>query len=210
MATSLFVAGTDTGVGKTHVALKLIQQARRQGLSAAGYKPVASGCDLIDDSWRNSDAIALQSASSIEMDYSLVNPYAFAPPIAPHIAASEQNIAIDINLLCDNYRRIQDQVDVVIVEGAGGCLVPINENLTMLDLAQKLELPICLVVGLRLGCINHALLSVEAIRARGIALESLVFNQFQSEFLNYTSDIIATIKRLSKCNNTFVVDFEQE
>jgi len=206
--TSQFVTGTDTGVGKTHVALYLMKQARRQGLRVAGYKPIASGCELIDGVWKNSDALALQNASSIELDYSLINPYAFEPAIAPHIAASERGVNVDIGVIGENYQRIQEQVDVVIVEGAGGCLVPINNHHTMLDLAKHLALPVSLVVGLRLGCINHALLSIQAIQARALKLEALIFNPLQKEPIPRSNEIVATIKRFTGIESTLLLDFD--
>jgi len=209
MNTSVFVTGTDTGVGKTHVALKFIHQAKRQGLRVAGYKPVASGCEWIDEQWKNNDALALQQTSSFPLDYSVINPYAFEPPIAPHIAAAEQHVQVEMDVLLENYNLIRSQADIVVVEGAGGCLVPINENQNMLDIAKVLDLPLSLVVGMKLGCINHAMLSIEAIRNRGLTLNSVVFNQFSKESMKFSSDVIATIKRLSKCENTFAVDFEQ-
>ena len=209
METSVFVTGTDTGVGKTHVALELMQQARQCGLRVAGYKPIASGCELIDGAWKNSDALALQQASSMELDYALINPYAFEPPIAPHIAAAEQGVKIDSQRLLDNYRQLQQLADVLIVEGAGGCLVPIDEQQTMLDLAKTLALPVTLVIAVRLGCINHALLSVDAIRSKGLQLQSLVFNHCQPQPAERSAEIIKTIKRFSGCDEAVVMDYDE-
>jgi len=198
---SVFVTGTDTDIGKTHVALRLMRELREQGLSVAGYKPISAGCEFIDGGWKNADALALQQASSIELDYDLVNPYAFEPPIAPHIAAAQQGVTITIEKISENYRAIQQQVDVVVVEGAGGCMVPINTRHTLLDVAVALQLPLLLVVGMRLGCINHALLSVEAIRAKGLHLQRLLFNHYSPRTSAQDADIIATIRSFAGCDN---------
>ena len=206
-AQSVFVTGTDTGIGKTHVALLLMQQAKARGLRVAGFKPVASGCEWNGERWQNSDALALLQASSIPLDYSLVNPYAFEPAIAPHIAASQQSVSIDFTHLKHCYDTLRAQVDMVVVEGAGGCLVPLDDSRHLLDLAAYLKLPVHLVIGLRLGCINHALLSVLAIRSLGVDLESLIFNQISPEPMPYAKENIDTILRFTGIANHRIVPF---
>jgi dethiobiotin synthetase len=172
-----FITGTDTGVGKTAVALGLMQLLQTQGQVVAGMKPVASGCALTPAGLRNEDALQLQRQSSVELDYSLVNPYAFAPAIAPHIAAQQAGVQIEMDSIRSAFTRITRQVDVVVVEGVGGWEVPLTEHETLADLARLLRLPVILVVGLRLGCLNHALLSAAAISRAGLPLAGWVANR---------------------------------
>jgi dethiobiotin synthetase len=172
-----FITGTDTGVGKTAVALGLMQQLQAQGQVVAGMKPVASDCALTPAGLRNEDALQLQRQSSVELDYSLVNPYAFAPAIAPHIAAQQAGVQIEMDSIRSAFTRITRQVDVVVVEGVGGWEVPLTEHETLADLARLLRLPVILVVGLRLGCLNHALLSAAAISRAGLPLAGWVANR---------------------------------
>lgn len=177
---SIFVTGTDTEVGKTRISVGLIDNFIRQGYNVAAMKPIASGCDKTVDGLRNEDALALMEISNVELPYDLVNPYAFAPAIAPHIAAQQVDIDIDFAQLAQNFQLIQQQADVVIVEGAGGWLVPLNNKNTMAGLAKKLDLDVVLVVGLRLGCINHALLSIAAIEQSGLTIRGWVANDLES------------------------------
>lgn len=172
----LFVTGTDTGVGKTVISLGLMQALQDRGLSVAALKPVASGCECTPDGLRNDDALQLQQQASIPLAYEQVNPYAFEPPIAPHLAAEQAGQTVEIDKIYDIYQDIASSVDVVIVEGVGGWQVPLNSRETVADLAHGLGLDICLVVGLRLGCINHALLSAQAIDHRGCTLAGWVAN----------------------------------
>lgn len=191
--TSVFVTGTDTEVGKTFISVGLMEQFKQQGLTVAGMKPVASGCEITSEGLRNSDALALQQHANVELAYELMNPYAFEPAIAPHIAAQQSATNIDINVLTNNYQQIQSQADVVVVEGAGGWLVPLNEKQTLADLAVELNLPVVLVVGIRLGCINHALLSVKAIEQSGLTLLGWVANHVDKR--SESDDIINTLKQ---------------
>ncbi|OUR64728.1 dethiobiotin synthase [Methylophaga sp. 42_25_T18] len=178
--TSVFVTGTDTEVGKTFISIGLIELFKQQGLNVAGMKPIASGCEQTAEGLRNEDALALQQHANVELDYELINPYTFEPAIAPHIAAQQTATNIDINVLKNNYEKIQSQADVVVVEGAGGWLVPLNEKQTLADLAVELNLPVILVVGMRLGCINHALLSVANIQQSGLPLLGWIANDLES------------------------------
>lgn len=172
-----FVTGTDTGVGKTFVSSMLVRQFVRRGLRSVGMKPVASGCERVDGRLVSEDAAQLLAASNVELSIDDINPYAFEPAIAPHIAAQQAGMRIDLDHIQTVFKRLQAQVDVVIVEGAGGFYVPLDEQHDMADLAVKLGFPVILVVGMRLGCINHALLTAEAIRQRGLTLAGWVANQ---------------------------------
>lgn len=189
----VFVTGTDTEVGKTVISVGLIELFKQQGLSVAGMKPIASGCENTDEGLRNDDALALQQHANVDLAYELMNPYAFEPAIAPHIAAQQTATNIDINVLKNSYEQIQAQADTVIVEGAGGWLVPLNQTQTMADLAIALNLPVVLVVGIRLGCINHALLSVKAIQQSGLPLLGWVANHVDQR--SESDDIINTLKQ---------------
>ena len=172
-----FVTGTDTGVGKTFISSLLVRQFARRGLRSVGMKPVASGCECVDGRLVSEDAAQLLAASNVGLSIDDINPYAFEPAIAPHIAAQQAGMRIDLDHIQTVFKRLQAQVDVVIVEGAGGFYVPLDEQHDMADLAVKLGFPVILVVGMRLGCINHALLTAEAIRQRGLTLAGWVANQ---------------------------------
>ncbi len=176
-----FITGTDTDVGKTWVSLGIIEALKQQGKKVGVMKPISAGCEQTDAGLRNEDALLLQQHSNVELDYDLINPYAFKPAIAPHIAAADEETRIDIETLYQNLQTIEQQSDCVVVEGAGGWLVPLNDFQTMADLAKRLQLPVILVVGMRLGCLNHALLSVEAIRASGLPLAGWIANQVSAE-----------------------------
>ncbi len=157
---SYFITGTDTGVGKTLVSCALLHGLAAQGKRVAGFKPVAAGCD---DEDHNEDAKALRAAGSIQAAYGQINPYCFPHAIAPHLAARHAGVRIEFGRILTSYRELAAQADAVIVEGAGGFCVPLNEKQDSADLAVALELPVILVVGMRLGCLNHALLTVRAI-----------------------------------------------
>jgi len=191
--TSIFVTGTDTEVGKTRISVALIELLQQQGKQVAAMKPIASGCELTVDGLRNDDAVQLSQQSSVSLAYDLINPYAFEPAIAPHLAAQQAGIKIDLDLIKQNFDLIQKQSECVVVEGAGGWLVPLNDHATMADLAVKLGLPIVLVVDIRLGCINHALLTVEAIKQSGLVIHAWVANQRQEN--KQADEIVATLKQ---------------
>lgn len=157
---SYFVTGTDTGVGKTLVSCALLHAFSARGKRVAGFKPVASGCD---DDDHNEDAKLLRAASTVQATYGQINPYCFHRPIAPHLAARHAGVNIEFSRIMASYRELAGQADEVIVEGAGGFCVPLNDRQTSADLTKQLELPVILVVGMRLGCINHALLTMHAI-----------------------------------------------
>jgi dethiobiotin synthetase len=178
----LFVTGTDTGVGKTRVAAGVCRAFVAAGRRVAGMKPVASGCLATPDGLRNDDALALQAAANVRAGYAEVNPFAYEPAIAPHIAAAEADRPIDFDILDRSYERLALQSDVTVVEGAGGWLAPLDDTRTFADLAARWQLDVILVVGLRLGCLNHALLTVEAIHRQGLKLAGWVGNSVEQEF----------------------------
>ena len=176
-----FVTGTDTGVGKTTVTVRLMQQLIAQGLTVIGMKPVASGCEWLDGRWQNEDVRQLTAASNVSAPPELVNPYCFQPAIAPHIAAEQAGVTIEIKVILEAYRQLTTMADVVIVEGAGGLLVPLNGEQTIADLIQALNIPALLVVGMRLGCINHALLTAHSLKQRHITLCGWVANRIDPQ-----------------------------
>ncbi|MCO7518886.1 MULTISPECIES: dethiobiotin synthase [unclassified Pseudomonas] len=177
MNQAYFIAGTDTDVGKTTVAAGLLHAARLQNLSTLAAKPVASGCVVTPKGLRNSDALALIDESSLKLPYEEVNPFAFEPAIAPHVAAREAGVVLEVPVLLKAMRHVLDQqADFTLVEGAGGWRVPLSAHANLSDLAIALKLPVILVVGVRLGCINHALLSAEAIARDGLQLAGWVAN----------------------------------
>ncbi|HEX9803386.1 MAG TPA: dethiobiotin synthase [Gammaproteobacteria bacterium] len=171
-----FITGTDTEVGKTRCTLGLMAALQQQGKTVVAMKPVASGCEETPEGLRNDDALLLQAQASLALPYESVNPYAFAPAIAPHLAAAQSGVTIRMETIVDRFMPMQGLAQVVLVEGVGGWLVPLNEQENVSDLAVVLGLPVILVVGLRLGCINHALLSAESIRAAGLELAGWIAN----------------------------------
>jgi dethiobiotin synthetase len=181
MSKGFFITGTDTDVGKTRCALGLMAYLQRQGHRVVAMKPVASGCLESHEGLRNEDALLLQAQGSVDVDYSRINPYAFAPPIAPHLAAVQAGTPIDLDVIAERFHQLSPHADYVVVEGVGGWRVPLNERESVSDLAIALGLPVILVVGLRLGCINHALLSAESIRASGLELAGWIANSLSPQ-----------------------------
>ena len=178
----VFVTGTDTGIGKTRVSVGLLHALRRAGFKTAAMKPVASGAERTSEGLCNDDALKLQAAATLARPYGLVNPYCFAPPIAPHLAAREAGMVIDLEQIRAAYGEICRGADAAVVEGVGGWQVPLSDTLELPDLVRELELPVILVVGLRLGCLNHALLTARAIQADGLSLLGWVANAIDSGF----------------------------
>jgi len=193
----LFVTGTDTGVGKTRIAAALCVAYAGTRKRVAAMKPVASGCRQTPAGLRSEDAEALLAAMTVRADYRDVNPYAFEPAIAPHIAAMEAGCSIDFGLLDGCFERLCRQSDVLIVEGAGGWLAPLGPAHTFADLAVRWRLDVILVVGLRLGCLNHALLTAEAIAARGLKLAGWVGNAVDQDFRRPDANTDALRSRLA-------------
>jgi dethiobiotin synthetase len=194
----VFVTGTDTGVGKTVVAAALLRALARQGLRVAGMKPVAAGASTTPSGLRNADALALMQAANVSAPYETVNPYCFAAPIAPHIAARDARIAVDIELIRRGFDELSSNADCVVVEGAGGWLTPISEHASMADVAAALALPVILVVGLRLGCLNHAHLTARALAAHDAGLAGWIGNSIDPAFERAADNIAELERRLQR------------
>jgi dethiobiotin synthetase len=175
-AKGFFITGTDTEVGKTVIATALVRGFAAQGLRVAVMKPIASGAARTPEGLRNEDALTLIQASNVAAPYDRVNPYCFEPAISPHIAADEAGVRVEIDRIRANFDILRTEADLVIVEGAGGWLAPFGPNARMNDLARALNLPAILVVGVRLGCINHALLTQLAIESQGTRFAGWIAN----------------------------------
>ncbi len=197
MRKGIFITGTDTDVGKTTISLGLIAALQDKGLSVGVMKPVSAGCELTGEGLRNEDAVLLMQQASTDIPYDIVNPYAFEPAVAPHIAAAEAGVEIDIEVICQCYLKIAEKVDVVIVEGAGGWLVPVNEKETMADVVKALSLDVITVVGIRLGCLNHALLTSQSIEANGLTHRGWIANNLSRDNKKAKENINALHARIS-------------
>lgn len=196
MKKRFFIAGTDTDAGKTLVTAGLLTAANRKNLRTIGLKPIAAGCEQTPDGLRNSDALQLQQAASVKLSYEQVNPIAFAPPIAPHIAAEQEGRVITADRLAAYCRGAMMQPsDLVLVEGAGGWRVPLSMRESLARLPQLLELDVILVVGMKLGCINHAILTAEAIARDGLRLAGWVANHVDPD-MSCPGENLATLERL--------------
>ena len=197
---TFFVTGTDTEVGKTFISQALLLAMGVSGLSTTAYKPVAAGCEQTPLGLRNEDALLLQAACSIELSYDEINPIAFAEPVAPHLAAQNLSQTIILKAINDGFVRLQQkQADVLLVEGAGGWRLPLGADLQgkqqyLSDFAIQHKLPVILVVGIRLGCLNHALLTAEAIRSDGLELAGWVANQIDSN-IPYRDENIQSLQK---------------
>ena len=194
MNRAYFLTGTDTEIGKTFVTCALLHHARRLGLKAAGLKPVAAGTDAAG---RNEDVERIRAASNVVLPPQIINPYCFAPAIAPHLAAAEAGVSIDFARITAACTTARQQSDLLIVEGVGGFRVPLGVDRDSADLAVALGLPLILVVGLRLGCINHALLTAEAIAARGLTLAGWVANRIDPTMARFEENIAALRERIA-------------
>ncbi len=192
-----FVAGTDTEIGKTLIASSLLYALTQTGRSTAGMKPVAAGAELRSGVWHNDDADALAAQASVVLPAALATPYLLRQPTAPHIAAALENREIELPHILACYRQIAQRADAMVVEGVGGFRVPLNQAVDTADLAQELGLPVILVVGVRLGCISHALLTVEAIAARGLQLAGWVANTVDAGMLNGDATIETMAARIT-------------
>jgi dethiobiotin synthetase len=197
MSHAYFVTGTDTEIGKTTIAAGLLYAARRAGLSTAAAKPVASGCVATAEGLRNDDALALLGQCSLPLRYEEINPLAFAPAIAPHLAAREAGVLLDVASLQQAVGAILARgADFTLVEGAGGWRVPLSGQETLSDLPMALNLPVILVVGVRLGCINHAVLSAEAIARDGLRLAGWVANVVDAQTSRLDDNLVTLAERL--------------
>lgn len=181
-ARGVFVTGTDTSVGKTVAACALLHALRMRGLRAVGMKPVAAGCERIDGAWRNDDALALLQASDPEPAYDAVNPFALPAATAPQLAAREAGVVVTLPPMLEAHARLRSRADAVVVEGAGGWAAPLGDGIEHADLARALDLPVLLVVGLRLGCLSHARLTARAIEADGCRLAGWIGSCIDPDF----------------------------
>jgi dethiobiotin synthetase len=196
MPRSFFVTGTDTGVGKTLVTAALLRRLRDAGVTVAGMKPVAAGATDGPEGRANADALLLQAESSVRHPYATVNPWLFEPAIAPHIAAAEARQAIDAQRIAAAHQRLCAGAEVVLAEGAGGFLVPLDAERSCAELPGLLGMEVLLVVGLRLGCLNHALLTAEAIAARGVAFSGWIGNCIDPHFPRREANLATLTARL--------------
>lgn len=192
-----FIAGTDTHIGKTCVTAALLHAYAALGYRVVGMKPVAAGAELIDGHWVNEDVALLTAAGNVRAAPEVVNPYLFREAIAPHIAAERKGARIEIPRIRAAYEVLSDEADLVLVEGVGGLLVPLSEDKDAADLAAALGLPLILVVGMRLGCINHAMLTVAAIAARGLKLAGWVANRVDPAMDAYEENLRALSRRIA-------------
>jgi len=188
-----FITGTDTEIGKTFVSSLLIKILVEEGLQVTGMKPIASGAKIVDGVLKNEDALSLIEASNIEADYKVINPYVFEDAISPHLAAEQDGTEISLEKIKNNFDVLQKLSDVVIVEGVGGWYAPLSLDTTIADLAEVLKLPVILVVGLRLGCLNHSLLTVQALRQSGLPIAGWVANHIEKDFSSADKNI-STLK----------------
>ncbi|MFL0797600.1 MAG: dethiobiotin synthase [Cellvibrionaceae bacterium] len=197
MSKSFFIAGTDTDVGKTFVAAALLNAAKQKKLSTLGLKPVAAGCEKTDEGLRNGDALSLMTESTVKASYDVVNPIAFEEPIAPHIAAAKEGRRMQSGRLEGFIRgaMMSNKADFTLVEGAGGWRVPISERETLAEVTKHLKLPVILVVGMRLGCLNHALLTAEAIQRDGLPLVGWVANHIDPD-MSCPEENFQTLQRM--------------
>ncbi|HAU4329165.1 dethiobiotin synthase [Citrobacter freundii] len=194
MTKTYFVTGTDTEVGKTVASCALLQAAAERGYRAVGYKPVASGSEMTADGLRNSDALALQRNSTLEIEYVDINPYTFAEPTSPHIISADEGRPILAPVMSAGLRALEEQADWVLVEGAGGWFTPLSPTLSFADWVQTEQLPVILVVGVKLGCINHAILTAQAVLQAGLTLAGWVANDVMPPGKRH-AEYIATLTR---------------
>ena len=195
MTERYFVTGTDTEVGKTVASSALLQAARLQGFITAGYKPVASGSEMMPEGLRNSDALALQRYSSLPLAYQAVNPYTFAEATSPHIVSADEQRPIDFAVLSAGLRLLEEEAEWVLVEGAGGWFTPLSDEHTFADWVTKEQLPVILVVGVKLGCINHAMLTAQAVKQAGLPLAGWIANDVVAPGKRH-QEYLATLKNV--------------
>lgn len=197
MTRGFFITGTDTEIGKTWTTLALMAALQARGARVIGMKPVACGCKVTAEGLRNDDALKLQAQSSRQPGYALINPYSFEPPIAPHIAAENIGVQIDLDRIAGVYKILEQQADYVMVEGIGGWRVPISRTSSLVDIVRRLQLSVILVIGLRLGCINHALLSTEMIIADGVRLAGWIANKVDPDYAGVDKTVETLASRIS-------------
>ncbi|GGF81968.1 dethiobiotin synthase [Alteromonas lipolytica] len=208
MTQAYFVTGTDTEVGKTYVTTALIRAVAVAGKKAIGYKPVAAGCDWHNNEWQNEDALAMQAASNVPLTLAEINPIALEPAIAPHIAADLANRHISEQVIADGFHHLAArQPDVLLMEGAGGWRLPLGQQRFMSDVVQTLALDVIIVVGMRLGCLNHALLTAEAIQADGLTIKGWIANTLSPD-MPYWEENLATLDKLMPAPRLAIVPYQ--
>ncbi len=205
----VFITGTDTEIGKTRVSCALLNTLNKKNIKTAGMKPVASGAELENERLVNDDAMQLIQAASLKLPYELVNPYVFNVPASPHISARLENQQIDLEKISSCYKEIESQADFVAVEGVGGWLAPLNETQTVADMASTLQLPVILVVGMRLGCLNHALLTAQHIQQSNLKLVGWIANCVENNF-SYLNENIDTLIQLIDTPLIARLDFNKD
>ncbi|HBV75389.1 MULTISPECIES: dethiobiotin synthase [Vibrio] len=193
MINSVFITGTDTDVGKTVVSQAILIALTKQGVKTSGLKPVAAGCEITEQGMTNNDALYLQNASSVKLGYALVNPYTLELPASPHIAAEKERVNIDFNILSSVLFQHRQQAEFVVVEGAGGWRVPISKEDGLSSWVQQEQLPVVLVVGVKLGCLNHTMLTVETIQKDGLVIVGWVANMIDPD-VKYYSEMIQLLE----------------
>tara|TARA_R110002072_G_scaffold21902_6_gene77221 strand:+ start:13840 stop:14529 length:690 start_codon:yes stop_codon:yes gene_type:complete len=206
MANGIFVTGTDTGVGKTWFTLALMEALKQQGSKTSGMKPVASGGSYIAGKLVNEDARSILYHCSDPASYEHVNPFVFEQPVAPSFAAKQADETVKLDRIVASYKQLASVCDNIVVEGIGGWRVPLSDRIGTVDLVRELELPVVLVVGLRLGCINHALLTAEAIKADGVRLCGWVSNQLEKDYLQ-KEDTVNLLSEELNCPNIANLDY---
>lgn len=189
MRNAIFIAGTDTDVGKTVASKAILQALATHNIATIGYKPVAAGSDKTEFGYRNSDALHLMKAATVDMPYEDVNPYALVLPTSPHIAAKHENVTIDYALLSNKLSKHKQNAELVVVEGAGGWRVPTSDSDCLSTWVKQERLPVILVVGIKLGCLSHAILTAEAIRADGLELVGWIANRINPGTEHYAEII---------------------
>ncbi|EFP98580.1 dethiobiotin synthase [Vibrio caribbeanicus] len=196
MAKKFFIAGTDTDVGKTVASIALLTWLNSRGYRTVGYKPVAAGCEMKSGSLRNSDANYLQKFSSVKLAYENINPYPLKLAASPHIAAKSDNVNISFDLINQKLAENERNTDMVLIEGAGGWRVPISETIYLSDWVKLEKIPVILVVGIKLGCLNHAVLSADAIRSDGVDIVGWVANQLKPDTEHYAEMVTMLSEKL--------------
>ena len=213
MSKGVFITGTDTGIGKTRFTLALMEKLKKQGHRVSGMKPIASGATLSNGKLINDDAKLIMEHCSDPTEYELINPVVFELPVSPHIAASQKNEVICLDKIVACYKQLAIEYEIVIVEGVGGWRVPVSDKLSLVDLVRALGLPVILVVGLKLGCINHAILTAEAIRTDGLNLIGWVSNRLDKDYL-FAEETIETLKKSLVCpyvaNLSYIKSFDPD
>ncbi len=207
MSLKLFITGTDTDVGKTYISVGLLKGLNKLGYSTLGIKPIASGCNLVDGKLYNDDALSLQKSSSLKLEYHQINPFRFERPIAPHIAAKNSKVELSKVLIAEKLgEAFLNPSDIYLIEGAGGWAVPLNDYELIADVVSQIGAKVILVVGMKLGCLNHAILTTEFIKNSGVELVGWIANIINPDMIELDENI-ATLKQWIKSPCLGIVPF---